>query len=153
MKRKNTCQICGRPVKAKSGVIAHHGYKRPSNGWQTASCMGARHLPYEESCDVIPRAIESVTSFIERTKERLHTLVTSPPDILLVMVRKSYSYKAEEELPRPDGFNPDKILSARPNSYESGYMQLRYELQTSLKYAREDLAYMEDRLAKWVKVR
>lgn len=44
-----TCQICGRPIFAESGVIAHHGYQRPGDGWQTASCPGARELPYEVS--------------------------------------------------------------------------------------------------------
>ncbi len=45
-----TCQICNRPIFAETGVIAHHGYQRPCEGWQTASCAGARHLPYEASC-------------------------------------------------------------------------------------------------------
>ena len=45
-----TCQICGRLIGAKRGRIAHHGYQRPHN-WhsQTASCMGAKHLPFEVS--------------------------------------------------------------------------------------------------------
>lgn len=25
-----TCQICGRPIKAKNGLISHHGYRRPT---------------------------------------------------------------------------------------------------------------------------
>lgn len=54
---KNHCQICGREIKDKLGVIAHHGYIRPEQGWQTDSCMGARNLPYEKSREVIPQAI------------------------------------------------------------------------------------------------
>lgn len=54
----NTCQICVREIKAKHGVIAHHGYTRPEQGWQTDSCIGARQLPYEKSRDVIPKAID-----------------------------------------------------------------------------------------------
>jgi len=61
---KNTCQICEREIKAKKGIIAHHGYTRPEQGWQTNSCMGARHLSYEKSRDIIPKAIQSVKSFI-----------------------------------------------------------------------------------------
>ena len=41
------CQCCDRAILANTGVIAHHGYQRPGIGWQTASCMGARHLPFE----------------------------------------------------------------------------------------------------------
>ena len=42
-----TCQVCGRPIFAETGVIAHHGYTRPYWGGQTASCPGARCLPFE----------------------------------------------------------------------------------------------------------
>lgn len=48
-----TCQICGRPIFAEVGVIAHHGYQRPGQGWQTASCRGARELPFEVSRDIL----------------------------------------------------------------------------------------------------
>jgi hypothetical protein len=51
-----TCQICGRAIKAGKGVIAHHGYKRPEGRYyQTASCWGARHLPYEQDCSQLKK--------------------------------------------------------------------------------------------------
>lgn len=46
-----TCQICGRPILAERGKIAHHGYQRPGMGLQTSSCDGAMHLPFEVSRD------------------------------------------------------------------------------------------------------
>ena len=58
------CQICEREIKASKGLIAHHGYQRPGDGWQTDSCMGARQLPYEESRDIIPKAIQQINNFI-----------------------------------------------------------------------------------------
>jgi hypothetical protein len=68
-----TCQICGRNIKANTGHIAHHGYRRPGDGWQTSSCFGALGLPYEQSCDRIDRYIRilegnvsTLTSEIER---------------------------------------------------------------------------------------
>lgn len=42
-----TCQICSRKILANTGVVAHHGYNRPGDGWQTDSCGGARDLPFE----------------------------------------------------------------------------------------------------------
>lgn len=48
-----TCQICGRPILAETGVIAHHGYQRPGDGYQTASCYGARELSFEVSRDLL----------------------------------------------------------------------------------------------------
>lgn len=64
MESKNTCQICAREIKAKSGIIAHHGYTRPEHGWQTSSCIGARNLSYEKSRDIIPKAIGIIRNFI-----------------------------------------------------------------------------------------
>ncbi len=68
---KTTCQICGREIKSKSGIIAHHGYTRPNIGWQTESCMGARELSYEKSRDVIPKAIQSIKNFIGLRKSEI----------------------------------------------------------------------------------
>lgn len=48
-----TCQCCARQIFAETGVIAHHGYERPGFGYQTASCMGARELPFEVSRDAL----------------------------------------------------------------------------------------------------
>lgn len=42
-----TCQCCARKILAETGEIAHHGYQRPGSGWQTASCYGAKALPFE----------------------------------------------------------------------------------------------------------
>lgn len=44
-----TCQCCARGIFAERGKIAHHGYERPGDGWQTASCMGAMYAPFETS--------------------------------------------------------------------------------------------------------
>ncbi len=49
--RQMTCQCCGRLHLANTGVVAHHGYQRPGFGWQTASCIGARELPFEVARD------------------------------------------------------------------------------------------------------
>lgn len=46
---ERTCQICGRGILGHAGIIAHHGYQRPGDGWQTDSCNGARELPFELS--------------------------------------------------------------------------------------------------------
>lgn len=68
-----TCQICGRPIFAELGRIAHHGYERPGHGWQTASCYGALHLPYEASRDaltaIIPHLEADITRQIEARDE------------------------------------------------------------------------------------
>ena len=51
------CQCCGRAILANLGSIAHHGYERPGDGWQSASCMGAKQLPWEADRKVLGRMI------------------------------------------------------------------------------------------------
>jgi len=58
------CQCCSRAIHAALGTIAHHGYQRPGVGWQTASCFGAKRLPWEAD-----RAV--VAEVIDHLKERL----------------------------------------------------------------------------------
>ena len=68
---QGTCQICERTIKSKFGIIAHHGFQRPGDGWQTNSCMGARGLPYEKSRDIIPNAIGYLKLQIENIKNNI----------------------------------------------------------------------------------
>ena len=65
-----TCQCCGRPIMANTGKIAHHGYERPGYGWQTASCEGATHLPFEVSRDELGRYIERLNRLHDQLVER-----------------------------------------------------------------------------------
>jgi hypothetical protein len=60
-----TCQVCGRPICAKTGVIAHHGYERPGTGYQTASCEGARELPFEVDRDALGSHIVNLRLYVE----------------------------------------------------------------------------------------
>lgn len=55
-----TCQCCARPIFAETGAIAHHGYERPGDGYQTPSCMGARHLPFEVDRAELGRMIATI---------------------------------------------------------------------------------------------
>ncbi|MDE2096554.1 MAG: hypothetical protein KGL39_04850 [Patescibacteria group bacterium] len=63
--KARTCQICGRPIFAELGLIAHHGYERPGEGWQTESCIGARELPFETSRDVLGNHIVALENALE----------------------------------------------------------------------------------------
>lgn len=61
-----TCQICERLIKANTGVIAHHGYQRPGDGWQTGSCFGARALPLQLSRDRLGEWIAALRDMRDR---------------------------------------------------------------------------------------
>lgn len=52
-----TCQCCARLIRSNQGHIAHHGYQRPGDGYQTASCSGAKEVPFEVGRDTLGRVI------------------------------------------------------------------------------------------------
>jgi hypothetical protein len=70
---KGECQICARRIGVKAGVIAHHGYRRPwhRSGVQTASCTGARALPYEISRDLLTEEIHLLKETIAQREARI----------------------------------------------------------------------------------
>jgi hypothetical protein len=56
---------------SKSGVIAHHGYTRPGEGWQTASCEGTHHSPLEVTNALLVATIASCEARVEETRRQI----------------------------------------------------------------------------------
>lgn len=65
-----TCPVCIRPIAVLRGTMAHHGYQRPGQGRQTASCPGIRFKPLEVSS-------EGLEWLIATLRERLAGLKNS----------------------------------------------------------------------------
>lgn len=152
----NTCQICGRVILARTGLIAHHGYQRPDrgSGWQTASCMGARHLPYEQSCDLIPVAIAKFTAYQEDLKKLLSNLVSNPPETL-IEEKKSFRDGHIERIEhnRPEDFSVEKTLQMGCfggwQRYESQFYSRHYKIAKDIKFLQDDINYLDKRLKDW----
>ena len=70
-REKATCQICGRLIGYKRGLIAHHGYSRPHPYMQTSSCFGARALAFEQDRTLILQYIQ----VLENTKAHIAELI------------------------------------------------------------------------------
>lgn len=148
-----TCQVCGRQVKAKSGVIAHHGYKRPYEGWQTPSCQGARYVPYEESYERLKEVCEQVKDLLERTKKRFEEFQNNPPQEFTVLEKKSSWDRQGTEVTyqKPEGFDP-KYNYAAPRSYGGVYQAKKSEFVMSIRAMKGDITSMERRIKEWKKV-
>lgn len=171
-----TCQICARVIKSASGKIAHHGYKRPSEGWQTASCMGARYRPYEVACDALPPAIKAVIAHIERMQSVLADWRASPPASIrctreLRDRRTAVKYPLEWHALKPAGFDasaelPDEKHQARWDSnpsprsnyglrecdiinYAHMYAGRLGEFARDIEASKQTLDYFRKRLADW----
>jgi len=147
-----TCQVCGRAIKASTGLIAHHGYRRPYKaGWQTASCEGARYLPYEVSCDRLREVMEIVKNFIASQEKTLATLLSTPPQTIIVYERRSSWDKegTRKEYTKPDDFKQDSYRSRIPRTYECVYADKKSDYEQTIRMAKADFSSMERRLREW----
>lgn len=150
METITTCQICGRAVKSKKGVIAHHGYKRPHEGWQTKSCLGARYLPYELSCDRIPAVIEMVERHITDTQIRLNEFISNPPKTLICQKYKGFGSYENVEVSKPNNFNPNNKNLIYSNTYAYEHSKHKHEMERDIAGSKSTLEYLKDRLNNWV---
>lgn len=141
-----TCQICGRGIKAKSGLIAHHGYQRPGQGWQTSSCFGARWRPYEVACDALPPAIKSCQQFLTAQEMALAKLIAEPPATLSYN-KNRYGKPEYVDVPKPADFDPRPDY--RRHSYVSLYLMQKFDYERNIRMSTSDLSELEKRLANW----
>lgn len=85
-----TCQLCGRLIRSKHGVIAHHGYTRPGGGWQTSSCDGTHHPPLEVSNEHLIETIADYKKLCQSESSRLER-VDSEQEPVVVQVKPHWS--------------------------------------------------------------
>lgn len=62
-----TCPCCNRPIAVVGGHMAHHGYERSGNGWQTSSCPGINFPPLEVSSAGLQWMIENHEASLTHT--------------------------------------------------------------------------------------
>ncbi len=153
MNEKITCQICGREIKAKNGIMAHHGYQRPYKaGWQTNSCLGARYPPYEISRDRIPYVMKTLIIFLTANKATLKDLLCHPPKNMYISIGGAYAKKTIE-VTRPDDFNiEDMHRSYMPKTYDYVFSCRRNELERMIREAQKDYDFLKDRYDTWKKL-
>jgi hypothetical protein len=154
-KTETHCQVCGRAIKANTGTIAHHGYQRPGYGYQTRSCAGARHVPYEVGHDALDSWITWLIPAIEAKTVVLANLQANPPAEYDVRETDSYGrYRSPipKMMPRPDGFDGHKdcYASCIPRTYERKFWVTVRNQRNTIKQMQEALAYAQDRRAAWV---
>ena len=163
------CQICEREIKtveARSGgglrtpsrrraLIAHHGYKRPGQGWQTASCFGARYRPYEVACDAIPLAITGIRQWRDAQQSMFDKLMTEPPPGLEWDAGRPYWGQSKPAMAiRPAGFDPQtaKAVCYSPCEgipYGNLFLARKRELEFNIKSAVQDIARLQKRFDEW----
>lgn len=67
-----TCACCFREIAVGSdGKMVHHGYRRPGDGFQTASCMGVSYRPLEVSNEGLIALIKYMDKDLAETCAKL----------------------------------------------------------------------------------
>lgn len=81
MKNKAThnghCQACGRLQKLPKGLLSLHGYN-VAHGFFSGTCVGARELPFEQSCELVKGFIASAKTQLEHVKAEQAELRQQP---------------------------------------------------------------------------
>lgn len=111
-----TCQVCGRQILANTGVIAHHGYRRPGDGWQTESCIGAKRLPFEVDRAALGEEITAIELHLAKLRETRGKIEREESDV----VRQYSEQVGYQTLSRVVMFNRanfDDIVAAKPEAF------------------------------------
>lgn len=95
-----TCQCCVRAIAVVDGLMAHHGYRRPGDGWQTASCQGIRYQPLEVANDGLIDMLDGLQEGIKKTRELLFDL-PDRTEILVYNQRENRNRKIEKATATP----------------------------------------------------
>jgi hypothetical protein len=155
---KTTCQICARDIKAKTGLIAHHGYQRPGYGWQTESCMGAKYLPYEQSRDRIPAVLDAYKNFYITWEAQLKEFKANPPKEIKKLYISPYTGKRDESqdkvFQRPEGFSTVESLKIeKPSFYDQPYERefnfQVYNMERQIRDIKETRDWLQKRYDDW----
>ncbi len=153
---KTECQICGRKIKAKFGLIAHHGYKRPGNGWQTVSCSGAKYRPYQVAKDALEIDIPDVEGYIVQMQQEVDDLRNDPPHSITIAktdLRGRTVYDDDKGRTvyvthwMPDFFNFEDHFMGNKYAYET--QKKMRDMQYQVSSAKDDRDFMKQRLADW----
>jgi hypothetical protein len=125
-----TCQCCGRKILSNLGSVAHHGYQRPDYGWQTASCMGAKELPFEVDREVLGRMIAVLQGMEGRMKAARDDCANEITPIVRTWKRGQFSF----EFTRANF----QSLEARKALNASGRYEREFDALLKVELARHD---------------
>lgn len=153
---QNHCQICeggftSNKKYMSKPVMSNHGFTRPGDGWLHGSCFGAKHYPYEISCDRIQPYIDMVTEYRQGRLDFIKNLISNPPTELTAPSITMRSDEVRKVFPRPTDFDSKKdyFHGSRYNSYEGNFGALKSDAEWQVKKSTREIERMEKRLADW----
>lgn len=153
MNQLTHCQICARDIKANTGLIAHHGYQRPGYGWQSASCDGAKQLPYEVSRDFIPVVIARYKLYEQMRNDAADEMLRSPAEQIVRSYKNLYSGETTTEtFDKPADFDAYDTVNNGYSYYDDYAKEFSKQYTTYRKEAKDiasTIEYLQNRYDSW----
>lgn len=129
-----TCPCCFRPIAVVAKTMAHHGYQRPGNGYQTQSCPGIKFKPLELSPDGLHYMLNNHK---EAKAENEKTLELAP---------QINSFKEFVRV----GIKRELVdITRDDHRFKAYYERHVRELETDIRWRTEEIAMFEERIANW----
>lgn len=154
-----TCQLCGRLICSKFGTIAHHGYTRPGDGWQSPSCSGTHEVPFEVSNAALVAGIEDLEAYGTRLRQQIADVgagiapvVVSVPPHWSSGRNSSYTFAVKAETYAAVAAKSDGRLDVKV-AFEHRRESFIYELEERIRAVKGSLGEMRKRNAGWKQTR
>lgn len=128
-----TCPVCFRPIAVLREKMAHHGYQRPGQGWQTASCPGIRFRPLEVSS-------EGLEWLIGTLRKRLATLEVA---------YRNRNKKDSLMVCKPGRKVEFETITKESPQWKRHFDSFVAELQSEMRSLRRELPMLDKMLADW----
>ena len=131
-----TCACCQRAAAlTPEGLMVHHGYRRPGDGQQTASCFGVQIPPWERSRadgEAMRRYIAQELATTEKSYDRRETLTE------LSVLRRDRQGRLQAQ-----------TIQRNSHQWFTAYQNHVLALGRKIYLYRQDLAMWDARLAAW----
>ncbi len=126
-----TCPCCFRGIAVQSNRMVHHGYERPWDGMQTASCTGIHYKPLERSDEGLRAIITGTENHIERCEAAL-----AEKDVQTSLTVKNHKGQLVEITPDHKG-------------WASALHDWEARLKREIRLSKENVIAFKDKLAGW----
>jgi hypothetical protein len=126
-----TCPCCFRAIAVGSGLMVHHGYKRPGNGEIVGNCPGIRFKPLEISPDGLHYMLEGHKATKQYCEERL-----AKKDEIKAFTEVNWK-KQEIQIKRGDP------------QFDQSMKNFVFSMERDIRYAIRDIEMFEQRIANW----
>lgn len=137
-KKLGTCSCCFRQIAIMGEHMAHHGYQRPGQGYQTASCAGIRFKPLEQSTAGLEWLITVTEQRINELQQQLAN-VDSIPNLMIMKPRGQLATQITRDMPEwPKALaNHKNMLISQASQKQSDLVYFKKALEQWQEYHRQ----------------